>query len=92
MSTFTPKRKTASGVEDVTLPISAIPVGTIIHNVELYPGKGGQLVRSAGTYAHNYESITVTATDPLGALEDLKVDDPYFEGSFYIYDENNIIK
>ena len=31
-----------------TLPISAIPVGTLIHNVELYPGKGGQLVRSAG--------------------------------------------
>ena len=34
-----------------TLPISAIPVGTIIHNIELYPGKGGQLVRSAGAAA-----------------------------------------
>ncbi len=34
-----------------TLPISAIPVGTFIHNVELYPGKGAQLVRSAGTQA-----------------------------------------
>ena len=34
-----------------TLPISAIPVGTIIHNIELYPGKGGQLVRSAGAQA-----------------------------------------
>ena len=34
-----------------TLPISAIPVGTFIHNVELYPGKGAQLVRSAGTAA-----------------------------------------
>ena len=33
------------------LPISAIPVGTIIHNIELYPGKGAQLVRSAGTAA-----------------------------------------
>ncbi len=31
-----------------TLPISAIPVGTLVHNIELYPGKGGQLVRSAG--------------------------------------------
>ena len=30
------------------LPLSAIPVGTEIHNVELYPGKGGQLVRAAG--------------------------------------------
>ncbi len=33
------------------LPISEIPVGTIIHNIELYPGKGAQLVRSAGTFA-----------------------------------------
>ena len=33
------------------LPISSIPVGTIIHNVELYPGKGAQLVRSAGAFA-----------------------------------------
>ena len=28
-----------------------MPVGTIIHNVELKPGKGGQIARSAGTYA-----------------------------------------
>ena len=34
-----------------TLPIANIPVGTIIHNIELYPGKGGQLVRSAGAAA-----------------------------------------
>ena len=33
------------------LPLSAIPVGTEIHNIELYPGKGGQLVRSAGNSA-----------------------------------------
>ena len=33
------------------LPLSAIPVGTMIHNVELYPGRGGQLVRSAGNGA-----------------------------------------
>ncbi|MCS7004917.1 MAG: 50S ribosomal protein L2 [Cytophagales bacterium] len=33
------------------LPLSAIPIGTIIHNIELKPGKGGQLARSAGTYA-----------------------------------------
>ena len=31
--------------------ISDIPVGTLIHNIELYPGKGGQLVRSAGVSA-----------------------------------------
>ncbi len=33
------------------LPLMSIPVGTVIHNIELYPGKGGQLVRSAGTSA-----------------------------------------
>ena len=33
------------------LPLSEIPVGTQIHNIELYPGKGGQLVRSAGNAA-----------------------------------------
>ncbi len=33
------------------MPLSAIPVGTIIHNVEMKPGKGGQIARSAGTYA-----------------------------------------
>ncbi|MGX8178745.1 50S ribosomal protein L2 [Exiguobacterium artemiae] len=45
-----------SGVEaDIkvgnALPLSNIPVGTLIHNIELKPGKGGQLVRSAGTSA-----------------------------------------
>lgn len=34
-----------------TLPLANIPVGTVIHNIELKPGKGGQLVRSAGASA-----------------------------------------
>ncbi|ANB57024.1 ribosomal protein L2 [Anoxybacillus sp. B7M1] len=33
------------------LPLANIPVGTLVHNIELKPGKGGQLVRSAGTSA-----------------------------------------
>ena len=33
------------------LPLANIPVGTIVHNVELYPGKGAQLVRSAGNFS-----------------------------------------
>ena len=33
------------------LPIANIPVGTVIHNIELYPGRGAQLVRAAGTAA-----------------------------------------
>jgi large subunit ribosomal protein L2 len=34
-----------------SLPLDSIPLGTDVHNVELIPGKGGQLVRSAGTSA-----------------------------------------
>ncbi len=34
-----------------SLPISAIPIGTLIHNVELKKGRGGQIARSAGAYA-----------------------------------------
>ncbi|CCQ93486.1 ribosomal protein L2 (BL2) [[Clostridium] ultunense Esp] len=34
-----------------TLPLRNIPIGTTVHNVELYPGKGGQLARSAGSEA-----------------------------------------
>src|ERR1700735_1811581 len=33
------------------MPMKNMPVGTIIHNVEMKPGKGGQMARSAGTYA-----------------------------------------
>ncbi|EST89210.1 50S ribosomal protein L2 [Vagococcus lutrae] len=33
------------------LPLANIPVGTVIHNIEMKPGKGGQLIRSAGTKA-----------------------------------------
>ncbi len=34
-----------------TLPVKDIPLGTIIHNIELRPGQGGKIARSAGTYA-----------------------------------------
>ena len=43
-----------SGLDIVTgnaMKIKSIPVGTIVHNIEMKPGKGGQLVRSAGGYA-----------------------------------------
>src|SRR5690606_5056844 len=33
------------------MPLQSMPVGTIVHNVEMKPGKGGQIARSAGTYA-----------------------------------------
>ena len=43
------------------LPLKNIPVGTNIHNVELKPGAGGQLARSAGTYAQIVSKETVFA-------------------------------
>ena len=33
------------------LPLERIPLGTLVHNIELHPGRGGQMVRSAGTSA-----------------------------------------
>ena len=33
------------------MPLGSMPVGTIVHNVEMKPGKGGQMARAAGTYA-----------------------------------------
>ena len=39
------------------LPLSEIPVGTMVHNVELHAGKGGQLVRAAGNGDHNLVNI-----------------------------------
>ena len=46
--------ESGTGVDIVVgnaLPLSAIPLGTHVHNIELKPGKGGQMVRSAGTWA-----------------------------------------
>ena len=34
-----------------TVPLQNIPLGTMVHNIELQPGRGGQMVRSAGTSA-----------------------------------------
>ena len=42
------------------LPIANIPVGTVIHNIEMHPGKGAQLVRSAGTAAQLMRRRTAT--------------------------------
>lgn len=52
-----------------TLPLSEIPLGTVIHNLELQPGKGGSMVRSAGTYAQlmardgNYAVIKMPSSE-----------------------------
>ncbi|CAN5612182.1 50S ribosomal protein L2 [soil metagenome] len=53
-----------------SLPLSAIPLGTIVHNIELKPGKGGALARSAGTYAQLLarEGKYVTVKLPSGEM------------------------
>ena len=49
------------------MPISSIPLGTLLHNIELKPGKGGQLARAAGTYVQligrdqNYSILRLTS-------------------------------
>jgi len=43
------------------MPLSNIPLGTAVHNIEITPGKGGQIVRAAGTYAQliDHNNITI---------------------------------
>ena len=58
------------------LPLSAIPVGTVIHNIELYPGKGAQLVRSAGAFAQLMakENGTAQVRLPSGEVRIVRLD------------------
>ena len=55
------------------LPIKKIPVGTMIHNIELRPSKGGQMVRSAGAGAQLVAKESGTSTIKLGSGEVRKV-------------------
>ena len=56
-----------------TLPLSKIPLGTIIHNLELKPGKGGALARSAGSYVQLLAREGKYATIKLPSGETRKV-------------------
>ena len=58
------------------LPFANIPVGTIIHNIELYPGKGAQLVRSAGVAAQLMakENGMATIRLPSGEFRKIRMD------------------
>lgn len=65
-----------SGAENVevrvgnTMPLERIPLGTLVHNVELYPGRGGQMVRAAGAAAQVLakEGEYVTLRMPSGEM------------------------
>ncbi len=58
------------------LPMANIPVGTVIHNIELYPGKGAQLVRSAGEAAQLMakENGMATVRLPSGEMRKVRMD------------------
>jgi len=58
------------------LPMANIPVGTVIHNIELYPGKGAQLVRSAGVAAQLMakENDMATVRLPSGEMRKVRMD------------------
>lgn len=63
-----------------TLPLSNIPLGTHIHNIELRQGKGGQIVRSAGTFAQlmakedRYALIKLPSGEVRMVLQNCKAD------------------
>ena len=63
-------KKTADIEPGNCLPLSLIPVGTPIHNLELTPGRGGQIVRSAGTaaYIQDKEGHLVSVKLPSGEV------------------------
>ncbi len=58
------------------LPLNSIPVGTFIHNIELYPGKGAQLARSAGIMAQLMakEGVYALIRLPSGELRNVPVE------------------
>ena len=56
-----------------TLPLDNIPVGTVVHNVEMKPGKGGQIARAAGTSARLVAKEGVFATLRLRSGEMRKI-------------------
>ena len=70
----------ASAAADIkpgnALPMQNIPVGTVIHNIELYPGKGAQLVRSAGVAAQLMakENGMATVRLPSGEMRKVRMD------------------
>ena len=58
------------------LPLENIPVGTVIHNIELYPGRGAQLVRAAGVAAQLMakEGGMATIRMPSGEMRKVRID------------------
>jgi large subunit ribosomal protein L2 len=79
-------------VEGNALPLKNIPVGTVIHNIEMKPGKGAQMVRSAGTKAQlmakegNYASVRL----PSGEVRMVRIECRATMGEVGNEDHSNI--
>lgn len=65
-----------------SLPLSAIPVGTALHNVEMHPGRGGQLARSAGTAARLVTKGVCSSTDRQGSA--MQATSMHAKGSLHV--------
>ncbi|MDR0292661.1 MAG: 50S ribosomal protein L2 [Oscillospiraceae bacterium] len=74
------------------LPISAIPLGTVIHNIELYPGRGAQMARSAGAAAQLMakEGVTAQIRLPSGEVRVVRQDCKATIGQIGNLDHENI--
>ena len=74
------------------LPMTHIPVGTFIHNIEMYPGKGGQLVRSAGNMAQlmGKEGVYALIRLPSGEMRKVPVICKATIGQVSNTDHNNV--
>ena len=94
---LTPGARVESGSEAAIrpgscLPLRLIPTGTMVHNLELVPGKGGQLVRSAGTSAQvlSREDIYVLMRLPSGEIRRVPADCRATIGQLGNVDHKNI--
>ena len=75
-----------------TLPLGNIPTGTFIHNIELYPGKGAQLVRAAGSMAQLMakEGRYALVRLPSGELRNIPVECVATIGQVSTIDHENV--
>ena len=75
-----------------TLPIKSIPVGTLIHNVEIKPGRGGQMVRSAGMSAQLMakEGLYAQVRLPSGEVRKIPMDAKATIGTVGNTDHENV--
>ena len=74
------------------LPLANIPVGTVIHNIELYPGRGAQLVRAAGVAAQLMakEGGMATIRMPSGEMRKVRLDCKATIGQVGNIDHSNV--